>query len=78
MPDADIVFDLPVEIALDRIASERGPNPLERPDRLAAGRERYRRLCELLPVCRLIDATGDCASVAARVSAALQRGSNDP
>jgi dTMP kinase len=67
MPDAIIILDLPVEIALDRIASEGSPTTLERPDRLAAAGGRYRRLSELLPVCRLIDATGDRASVASRV-----------
>ena len=36
MPDVIIVLDLPVEIALNRIASEGGPAPLERPDRLSA------------------------------------------
>jgi dTMP kinase len=77
MPDAIIVLDLPVEIALERIATEGDPNPLERPDRLAAAADRYRRLCELLPVCRLVEGAGDCASVAARVYAALQTDSEN-
>jgi thymidylate kinase len=73
MPDVIIVLDLPVEIALDRIARKGNLAPLERPDRLAAAAKRYRRLCELLPVCRLVDATGDRASIASRVYAALER-----
>lgn len=73
MPDAIIVLDLPVEIALDRIARNGSSSSLERPDRLAAARQRYRRLSELLPVCRLVDAAGDRATVASRVYAALQR-----
>jgi len=71
MPDAIIVLDLPVEVALGRIARVRAPNAMERPDRLAAARERYRRLCELLPACRLIDAKGELAAVASRVYATL-------
>jgi thymidylate kinase len=51
MPDAILVLDLPVEVALERIARERAPDAMERPDRLAGARERYRRLCELLPAC---------------------------
>lgn len=77
MPDAIIVLELPMEIALDRIAKKGGPTPLERPDRLAAASGRYRRLCELLPVCRLVDATGHPASVASRVYSALQRDCNN-
>jgi len=51
IPDAIVVLDLLVEIALSRIATEGGPDATERPDRLAAARERYQRLCKLLPVC---------------------------
>jgi dTMP kinase len=65
MPDFIFVLDLPVNIALGRIENEGSPSPLERPDRLAAAAERYRRLCELFPRCRLIDATGDRADIAA-------------
>jgi dTMP kinase len=74
MPDTIIVLDLAVEIAVDRIARKGGPTPFERPDRLAAVGERYRRLCELLPVCRRVDATGERASVASRVYAVLHHG----
>jgi dTMP kinase len=73
MPDAIIVLDLAVEIAVERIARKGGPSPLERPDRLTAAAERYRKLCELLPVCRVVDAAGDRASVASRVYDALHR-----
>jgi len=58
-------------IALQRVGLE---DPLERPDRLAAAAERYRRLSELLPVCRLIDAAGDRASIASHVYATLWGG----
>ena len=73
MPEAIIVLDVPVDIALSRIGSKGAPNAMERPDRLAAARERYRRLCELLPACRLIEAAGDPDDVASRVYAALSR-----
>jgi dTMP kinase len=71
MPDLIIVLDLPVETALARIASENSLSPLERPSHLAAAGARYRRLSDLLPVCRLIDAAGDRATIASRVFAAL-------
>jgi dTMP kinase len=73
MPDAIIVLDVPLKIALGRIAGEGGPDAMERPDRLAAAWERYRRLCDLLPTCRLIDAACDRPEVASRVYAALRR-----
>jgi dTMP kinase len=69
MPDAIVVLDLPVEIALSRIATEGSPDAMEHPDRLAAARVRYQRLCELLPACRLIEAADD--GVATRVYNAL-------
>jgi dTMP kinase len=75
MPDFIIVLDLPVNIALGRID---GPSPLERPDRLAAAAERYRRLCELFPVCRLIDATGARADIATCVYDALRCDADSP
>jgi dTMP kinase len=72
MPDAIIVLDLPVEVALDRIARKSVPDAMERPGRLTAARERYRRLSELIPGCSLIDAAGEPAIVASLVYAALQ------
>jgi len=71
MPDAIVVLDIPVQVALDRITREATPDAMERPDRLAAARERYRRMCELLPVCHLIDAQGTSSTVASRVLASL-------
>ncbi len=73
MPDAIVVLDLPVEMALEQIARGGVADAMERPDQLAAARTRYLRLCELLPVCQLIDATGDPLNVASRVYSALQR-----
>jgi dTMP kinase len=75
MPDMIIVLDVPLELALARIATEGGPDPLERPDRLAPARERYHRLCELVPECHLIDASGDPTEVASRVYAVLNESS---
>jgi dTMP kinase len=71
MPDQIIVLDLPVEIALARIACDGVADAMERPDRLTEARERYRRLSQLLPNCRLIDAAGDRVTVASRIYAAL-------
>jgi dTMP kinase len=71
MPDTIIVLDLPVEIALRRIASEGRPNAMESPERLAAAQERYRRLCDLVPACQLIDATDDPVTVASRIYVTL-------
>jgi dTMP kinase len=78
MPDFIAVLDLPVNMALGRIGDEDGPSPLERPDRLAAAAERYRRLCELFPVCRLIDATGARADIATCVYDALRCDADNP
>ncbi|MER8388336.1 dTMP kinase [Mesorhizobium sp. M1380] len=72
MPDTIVVLDLPVEVALDRIAKEGAPDAMERPDRLAAARARYRRLCELLPACRLIDGAGEPTAVASRIYATVR------
>jgi dTMP kinase len=71
MPEVIIVLDLSVEMALDRIG-ESNTDSMEHPDRLEAARKRYRRLAELLPICLLIDAAGDRASVAARVYTSIQ------
>jgi dTMP kinase len=71
MPELIIVLDVPLELALDRIATEGRPTPLERPDRLAAAGERYRRLCELLPECHLIDASGDREKIASQIYSVL-------
>src|SRR5258708_39568469 len=66
MPDAIVVLDLPVEIALSRIMAEGSPDAMEHPDRLAFARVRYQRLCDLLPACRLIEAADDANNVATR------------
>ncbi|WP_352518972.1 MULTISPECIES: dTMP kinase [unclassified Mesorhizobium] len=71
MPDVIIVLDLPVEVALDRIKKQGLPDALERPDRLTKASARYRRLCELLSVCQLIDASDEPGVVASRVYNAL-------
>jgi dTMP kinase len=71
MPDLIVVLDLPVEVALERITLAVSPDSMQRPDRLAAAAERYRRLCALVPACRLIDATGPRSVVGSRVYSAV-------
>jgi dTMP kinase len=71
MPDAVIILDLPVDVALDRVRSAGVPDSMEKPEKLAAARERYIRLASLLPPCTLIDADASPEAVAERVWSAL-------
>lgn len=67
MPDLVIILDVPVEAAMRRIAREGVPDAMEHPRRLAAARNRYRRLGDLLPVCHVVDGNRERASVSAEV-----------
>lgn len=71
MPEAIILLDVPYNVALRRIEGGGNCDALERPKTLAAARERYRRLCRLIPACHLIEANDDPVNVAARVYAVL-------
>ena len=74
LPDLVLVLDVPVAVALQRITGSGRPDDFERPAILAAVRDRYRRLTELVDACVLVDADADRDAVANSVELALARG----